>query len=54
MEIVRAGPADVERLAELNKQLIKDERHPYLGNRGAYPTYRTGEAVRASVRRCAP
>lgn len=28
MEIVRAGPADVERLGELNKQLIEDERHP--------------------------
>ena len=28
MEIVRAGLADVERLAELNKRLIEDERHP--------------------------
>ena len=28
MEVVRAEPADVDRLAELNKQLIEDERHP--------------------------
>ena len=28
MEVVRAEPADVDRLGELNKQLIEDERHP--------------------------
>ncbi len=28
MEIIRAELADVERLAELNKCLIEDERHP--------------------------
>ena len=28
MEIVRAEPTDVETLAELNKRLIEDERHP--------------------------
>ena len=28
MEIVKAELADVERLAELNKHLIEDERHP--------------------------
>ena len=28
MKIVRAGPSDVERLAEMNKRLIEDEDHP--------------------------